>query len=129
MPHLVATVHEANVAFGGPKRDPKISEKLRGVLRDASSVFDAAEKLGLLSDLDRQGRDDAGVLLRAVPVGLQKAMLSALDNAVERGLQVSFAWKPGYDFELQLSEASEGDKGALNVMLVSPWPRHIRERT
>jgi hypothetical protein len=129
MPRMVEMVYRTNVAFGGPGRDAKTVDRLRGVLASSRDLLGAVDELGLLAELDDQGRDDARVLFGAVPAGLQKAMVSALDNALERGLMVSFAWKPGYDFELELSEASEGDKGALNVMLVSPWPRHIRERT
>ena len=129
MPHLVATVQTANVKFGALKRDATARDSVRRALQSSSTVFEAAEQLELLSDLDDQGRDDAAVLLKAIPAGLQAALLSALDNAAGRSVPVQFAWKPGYDFELQIWEATEGDVGGMTMMLVSPWPRHLRERT
>jgi hypothetical protein len=128
MPHIVATVEGANRAFGAIKRDATARDRVRSALQSSSTVLDAAERLDMLSELDDQGREDAALLLRAIPAGLQAGLLSALDNAAGRSIPVQFAWKPGYDFELQIWEATEGDTGGMTVMLVSPWPRHLRER-
>jgi hypothetical protein len=128
MPHLVATVEKANLTFGGLQRDVQQRDDLRRVLQSSNSVLEVVEQVDMLSGLDAQGVEDAQVFFGALPGGLQAALLSALDNALERNLQITFAWKPGYDFELQIWEAAEGDVGALNVMIASPWPRHLRER-
>jgi len=81
MPHIVATVERANRAFGALKRDTTARDRVRSALQSSSTVLDAAERLGMLSELDDRGREDAALLLRAIPAGLQAGLLSVLDSA------------------------------------------------
>jgi hypothetical protein len=65
--------------------------------------------------------------LQSVPVALQEAVRAVLYSAVTRSprLPVMFAWAPGYDYELTISEAtgSRETSGGITVLLRSPYTR------
>ena len=65
-------------------------------------------------------------MLDALPPAVDAAMLAAARSAVERGLPVTFAWKPGVDIDLGVWETSHEDGGewvgAITVFLTAPAP-------
>jgi len=84
----------------------------------------------LLDDRLPRGFDDfAG----SMPIGMQRAISAAVRSAVDRGLPVTFAWAPGYDWELSLWDVADTEQthGGMTVLIRSRYPadRHPLERT
>lgn len=65
-------------------------------------------------------------VLRSIPRGMQEALRALIrDNlARETSLAMTFAWAPGYDYELQVWEAPgvDGSRGGITVILRTRYP-------
>ena len=128
MPHMTAVARKATDRFKGLP-DTGLRNELLPILGGAAGLRDAVEQLGLLDELDSSVRDDAVMLLDAVPGTVAAALLGAVGDAVERNVPVTFVWQAAYDFEVRVWESVAGDGvGGATVMLTSPFPRHVRER-
>lgn len=59
-----------------------------------------------------------------MPVGLQRAISAAVQTAVDRRLPVTFAWAPGYDWELSLWDVADTSqtRGGMTVLIRSRYP-------
>ncbi len=64
--------------------------------------------------------------LGAWPPGQQAAIVAAVRSALESEprMPVTFAWAPGYDFEVTIWESAgmEGSPGAMTILLRSRYP-------
>lgn len=60
----------------------------------------------------------------SMPVGMQAAISAAVRSAVDRGLPVTFAWAPGYDWELALWDVADTEQthGGMTVLIRSRYP-------
>ena len=65
-------------------------------------------------------------VLQAIPRGMQEALRAMIRDNLSREvpLAMTFAWAPGYDYELQLWEApgDDGSKGGITVLLRTRYP-------
>jgi hypothetical protein len=65
-------------------------------------------------------------VLRAIPRGMQEALRAIIRDNLSRevSLAMTFAWAPGYDYELQFWEApgDDGSKGGITVLLRTRYP-------
>lgn len=98
--HAIERVRAVDVAFDAPFQE--LTQRLLG------------------DDLPRGFDDFAG----SMPVGMQRAIAAAISSAVERGLPVTFAWAPGYDWELALWDVADTEQthGGMTVLIRSRYP-------
>lgn len=113
----VAFVH-LNERFG---RDG--IEQLQSAALDFDAPFHELTRQ-LLGDRLPRGFDEfAG----SMPLGMQRAIASAVASAVERGLPVTFAWAPAYDWELSLWDVADTEQthGGMTVVIRSRYPGDV----
>lgn len=97
-------------------------EGLLDRLGDVSTVLEAAVVLDLAGSVPEEQRDPLAQFLAELPPAIDAAIVAAARNALERGVRVTFTWQPGYAHELRVWDVAEGDKGMVNVHLISPHP-------
>ena len=111
MTHMARTIAKFNRMFD----DDGIQELTPDVLPPADGNFRDAVR-------DFSGEDNgAGAILEHWPDPLRRALRGALESAVERNVPVTFAWMPGYDYEMTISEwANEpGKPCGITILLRS----------
>jgi len=66
----------------------------------------------------------ARAYLDSWPLGLQEVVRGAVHSAVTRKLPVTFAWMPGYDFKVTVTEApgNPDSIGGMTILLESRYP-------
>jgi len=69
-------------------------------------------------------KDAARAYLDSWPLGLQETVRAAVYSAVTRKLPVTFAWMPGYDFKITVTEAPgiPDSVGGMTILLESRYP-------
>lgn len=87
---------------------------------DLSAAFGELARSFLGADLPL-GFDE---LLDRMPIGLQRAISAAAQTAVDRALPVTFAWAPGYDWELSVWDVADTDqsRGGMTMLIRSRYP-------
>ena len=84
------------------------------------SFGEAAGKLGIAASAPERA------FLETFPPAIQEALRAALRSALQRTprLPVTFAWAPGYDFELLISEAKTvgGSIGGITLFVRTRYP-------
>ena len=115
MPLFQAMAERANHAFNRYNIG-----KIEEAALTSGSFGEAAGKLGIAEN----GSERA--FLETFPPAIQEALRAVLRSALQRKprLPVTFAWAPGYDFELLISEAKtvEGSMGGITVFVRSRYP-------
>jgi len=68
--------------------------------------------------------NEARAYLDSWPLGLQETVRAAVYSAATRKLPVAFAWMPGYDFKVTVTEAPgiPGSIGGMTIILESKYP-------
>ena len=73
--------------------------------------------------------DREAAVMRAIPRGMQEALRALIRDNLSRevSLAMTFAWAPGYDYELQFWEApgDDGSKGGITVLLRTRYPSDL----
>jgi hypothetical protein len=118
MPTMQAMTEKANAVF---------NRQSIGRISDAAktSLGTAGKDLGqVCADLGIATSSAEKGYLSGWPTGLQEALRAAVDSAVARSLPVTFAWQPGYDYELDIVElpGTPTSVGGMTVILRSPIP-------
>lgn len=100
--------------------DKRSIERMQGADIAFDQPFQELTRQLLGDDLPRGFDEFAG----SMPVGMQRAISAAVSSAVERGLPVTFAWAPGYDWELGLWDVADTEEthGGMTVMIRSRYP-------
>ena len=91
------------------------------------SLFDPGVALvDLASENDIATNSREAAVLRAIPRGMQEAIRALIRDNLSRevSLAMTFAWAPGYDYELQVWEApgDDGSRGGITVLLRTRYP-------
>jgi hypothetical protein len=120
MPFLVASVVRANEVFSA--LDTWEPEGLIAAIDGSETVIQMGDSLGIFDVLETEQAEALKRFLGEVPEALDAAIVSAVRNALSRGLRSQLTWQPGYEFELRLWEVSEGSAGLLNVHVITPHP-------
>jgi hypothetical protein len=122
MPYVNTAMHAANHAFA-PIEEVD-AQRLAPALREAGSLADVADKLGLYDLLPQERRGELRTFLDSVPPSLDAAIRGAMLSAVQRGLHTQLMWKPAYDWAVEMWEVADGIEppGALSVLLQAPHP-------
>jgi hypothetical protein len=120
MPHLQTILGHLNVAFGRdnihtlvPKRDAFAHGKTLG-----SGGVVVNDKMAL--------RGDWVKYLQQVPSTMQEAIRAIIHQALGTTppTQITFAWAPGYDYELCVWQAPDTrtSRGGITVLIKSRYP-------
>jgi hypothetical protein len=117
MPKVVRVAERLNQVFGRENID-RFSPEL---LAPGTTLASAAREFKLaVSDREM-------AYLSSLPAGEQEALRAALYSALTRSprLPVTFAWAPGYDYELTVWEVPEtkDTEGAMTILVRSPYPK------
>lgn len=123
MPYVNAAMHLANHTFA-PMEEVDTA-RLGAPLREAGSLVDLADKLGLFEVLAEERRTELQAFLASTPPSLDAAILAAIGSAVERGIHSQLVWQPAYDWRVEAWEVSaEGFEapGALTIVISAPHP-------
>jgi hypothetical protein len=125
VPYSIASLQYANEQFG-PLEGFRPDEML-ALVEGIETVAEGLTALGALGGgvVSDGNADGLRELLADLPPSLDQMILAALRSALRRGLRTQVTWKPGYDFELQAWESSDGDQGLLNLLVISPHPREV----
>jgi hypothetical protein len=97
-------------------------------LKDAKTILDSAETLGLIAVLNPEQQQPMREFLASIPPGVDAGAMAAIRSALGRGLHVAVSWQPAYDFELRVWDVSleQGQnqpwRGLVNVHISSPHP-------
>ncbi|HEU5083060.1 MAG TPA: hypothetical protein VFU14_06955 [Acidimicrobiales bacterium] len=115
MPMMQVALTGLNERFGKARL-----HELAGGDLDLSAPFGELTRTLLGDELPR-GFDE---FVDTMPAGLQHGLVGALRSALERGLPVTFAWAPGYDWELTLWDVADtaDTHGGLTVLIRSRYP-------
>ena len=59
-----------------------------------------------------------------LPPAIHDAVREIIRGAISRNQGITFAWRPGYDFKLEISEAIDTDasQGGITVVVESRYP-------
>ena len=121
MPGLQSTTGYLNAAFG--------RENIRGIV-GSRGAFAPGETLskGLSSILDSHTPLFKALVpyVDSLPVIFQESMRSTIFYALSTAppTQITFAWAPGYDYELTIWQAPDtsATRGGITVLLKSRYP-------
>jgi hypothetical protein len=99
---------------------PAINEIQQEVFDPGASLVE----LALENEIANNSREAA--VLQAIPRGMQEALRALIRDNLSRDvrLAMTFAWAPGYDYELQLWEApgDDGSRGGITVLVRTRYP-------
>jgi hypothetical protein len=122
MPRGIVAIEHLNVMFSTKAGDP---ERVLGALRESSTLPEIYERLEI-EGVAGEANAELRTVFDAIPAGLQAAIIASSTSAVERGLGVTFAWKPSIAFELGMWEAvDEAGAGALTLLISTPPARSL----
>jgi hypothetical protein len=97
------------------------------VLDIPAETFDPGVSLvDLALENEIAGSDKEAAVIRGIPRGMQEAIRALVRDNLSREvpLAITFAWAPGYDYELQVWEApgDDGSRGGITVLLRTRYP-------
>jgi hypothetical protein len=122
MPRGIVAIEHLNVMFSTRAGDP---ERVLGVLQEANTLPEVYERLEI-QEIAGAANAELRTVFGAIPAGLQSAIIASSRSAVERGLGVTFAWKPSIAFELGMWEAVDEDgAGGLTLLISTPPGRSL----
>jgi hypothetical protein len=103
-------IREFDIADFGPDRDL------------ADTVRQLPDLEGLAAPLQLQ-REVAEVIA-SMPPSISNTIREVMRGAIERRVAVTFAWRPGYDFKVEVTESldSSSTRGGITVLLESRYP-------
>lgn len=119
MPGLQTILGQLNTAFG---RDgiKKLAEK-KEVYAPGKSIV-----TGLVVQSKMALHKDWGQYLTGIPMSMQEALRAIIYQALSTTppTQITFAWAPGYDYELTIWQAPDtrATRGGITVLLKSRYP-------
>lgn len=116
MPHLQAMAELANAAWSRER----IDEIDAGLFEPGKNLVEAAVAVGVCATPSAQE------VLGSFPDGEQEAIRAAIFSALSRSprLPITFAWAPGYYFEVLISEVAgtPTNRGGMTIFLRSRFP-------
>lgn len=129
MPAYQMFVHSLNQATG--------HDRIGGLELDLTPESSLAAQVGELPELvGLPGNQDdlkarVATLISRMPYSIQHGLREVLRGAVERRVGVTFAWRPGYDFKLEITESldSETTYGGITVVIETPYPDDVARPT
>lgn len=103
-------IREFDIADFGPDREL------------ADTVRQLPDLEGLAAPLQLQ-REVAEVIA-SMPPSIRNTIREVMRGAIERRVAVTFAWRPGYDFKVEVTESldSSSTRGGITVLLESRYP-------
>ena len=103
-------IREFDIADFGPDREL------------ADTVRQLPDLEGLATPLQLQ-REVAEVIA-SMPPSIRNTIREVVRGAIERRVAVTFAWRPGYDFKVEVTESldSSSTRGGITVLLESRYP-------
>lgn len=117
MPYLQAMAERVNWALGNREN---ITAVKAAHFRQGQDLVDAAKALGIAVS---QEEIDT---FAAWPLGMREAVRAAIYASLTRDQRVpiTFAWAPGYDYELSIWEAAGSEKslGGMTILMKSRYP-------
>ena len=115
MPMMQVALHGLNERFG-----PDGVRELAGAELDVSAPCGELARAMLGDRLPAQ----FDAFAESMPKGLQAAVTGAVRSAVERGMPVTFAWAPGYDWEVSIWDVADTAEthGGTTILIRSRYP-------
>ena len=90
---------------------------------------DLADVIRRLPDLDGlasplQLQEDVAAIVADMPPSIRNTIREVMRGAIERRVAVTFAWRPGYDYKIEVTESldSSRTRGGITVLLESRYP-------
>jgi hypothetical protein len=120
MPHLQTALGHLNIAFAG--------EKLAKLAKHHREAFAEGKPLvaGIVVDEQMALQPYWKKYLNEIPPAMQEALRAIIYQALSTTppTQITFAWAPGYDFELSMWQApdTKTSKGGVTILLKSRYP-------
>jgi hypothetical protein len=119
MPHLQTILGTLNTAFA--------RENIQS-LAEQRDAFREGQQLGagIVINPKMALHSDWVGYLHQIPVGIQEAIRSVIHHALSTKppTQVTFAWAPGYDYEVTVWQAPDTrtSRGGITVLVKSRYP-------
>lgn len=115
MPMMQVAIPYLNERFG-----PGRLEELAGMQLDLDQSFGDL----VASVVGRDLPQGFAAFIDTMPIGLQRAIIATAQSAVERQLPVTFAWAPGYDWELSMWDVADTTQthGGVTMLIRSRYP-------
>lgn len=103
-------IREFDIADFGPDRDL------------ADTVRRLPDLEGLAPPLQLQ--EEVAGIIAAMPPSISNTIREVMRSAIERRVAVTFAWRPGYDFKVEVTESldSSSTRGGITVLLETRYP-------
>ena len=118
MPRMQTAVSAFNASFGP-----------QGIAEMDPSVFAADADLSLSESFQRAGvelEEATAAFVDRWPTGIQAALRAVLHDNLTRGgtVPVTFAWAPGYDFEISIWDVRDTAEtaGGITILFKSRYP-------
>jgi hypothetical protein len=119
MPFAQVLCSYLNETFGPGEVDSRLEERLRG-------GEDLAELAGhLLADVPDRVRGRLVRYLSDMPSAMEAALKGVLVSNLDEDKRrpVTFAWAPGYDWEMTVWDVADGEtRGGITVLVRSRYP-------
>ena len=113
MPAMQVALTTFNARFGREA----IREVDAAMFEPGASLSEAATRLGV-------GDKAVADYLGRLPAALQASLTAVIRSGIERGMPITFAWAPGYDYELTVWDVADTavTHGGITVLLRSRYP-------
>jgi hypothetical protein len=118
MPYLAKAVARANEQLSP---SGELNQDLIQDLAGVSTVAEAAGVLGLADFVGEHG-DELATFVSSLPPAIDAVIMTAVNNALSRGVRVTLTWQPGYAHEVRVWDVADDPEGMVNVHLISPNP-------
>jgi hypothetical protein len=78
-----------------------------------------------------QLQEEIAEIIATMPPSIRNTIREVMRGAIERRVAVTFAWRPGYDFRVEVTESldSSTTRGGITVLLESRYPDDRRPQT
>ena len=98
-------------------------------IEDFGPDRDLADTVRRFPDLDGlapplQLQEEVAEIIAAMPPSISNTIREVMRGAIERRVAVTFAWRPGYDFKVEVTESldSSSTRGGITVLLETRYP-------
>jgi hypothetical protein len=120
MPFLQVFCSHLNESFGPGEVDESLAARLHD---PEHRLADAVEAFELAPDLQAALREHLLKMPRAMEAALKALLVANVDEYDRR--PITFAWMPGYDWELTISDVADAQtRGGVTVLVRSRYPSH-----
>jgi hypothetical protein len=121
MPAAAPVTQKANQILDGT--DTEAQEVARNAVIGATSVREAVERVSLFEGMDDPIVAEARAVLEGLPQAIDRALLAALQSALERRIPVGLKWEEGEIIGLRIAEATHERSSRIDIVVITPHGR------